>query len=124
MAISPVPRRVSPLKVKTYRVMQNLSPRLGPPLQVHPPFACYRTLRTFPSHPVMPLTSTEYNVGLALVRLSNIIDGGTDDDATPGKTLGGLIVDASEQGEHRRCMSLVPAWWPSAFDPATGKLAA
>ena len=73
----------------------------------------------------MPLTSIEYTVGLALVRLSNVIDGGTDGDAaTTGKTLGNLIVDTSGQGEHRRCVPLLPPWWPSTFDPTTGKIAA
>ncbi|CAM9570799.1 unnamed protein product, partial [Ascophyllum nodosum] len=74
--------------------------------------------------------SPEYNVGLALLRLSNVIDGalqGADGDAAAKTcgTMGSFVVEASpEDGERRRCVPMLPAWWPESLDATTGKVAA
>ncbi|CAM9238552.1 unnamed protein product [Ectocarpus fasciculatus] len=85
--------------------------------------------------------SPEYNVGLALLRLGKVLSpaSGVSTDASetvstglPGAqedshvhpALDCRVVGASSQGEEerRRCLPLIPPWWPVDLDPATGKV--
>ncbi|CAM9286295.1 unnamed protein product [Laminaria digitata] len=91
--------------------------------------------------------SPEYNVGLALLRLGKVLSPASGrtkldndaDDAVPPEPEAGLAggktnpaVDcliagaegSGQGGEARRCLPLLPPWWPVDLDPATGKVAA
>lgn len=69
---------------------------------------------------------TEYNVGLALLRLGKVMPAsGPDGSANPAVDC--CVLDGAGQGEAelpRRCLPLTPPWWPVDLDPATGKVPA
>lgn len=68
---------------------------------------------------------SEYNVGLALLRLGKVMAAsGPDGCADPDVDC--RVLDGAGQGEAepRRCLPLTPSWWPVDLDPATGKVPA
>ena len=72
-----------------------------------------------------PSLLSEFNVGLALLRLGKIMStSGPDGSANPEVDC--CVLDEAGQGEAelRRCLPLMPPWWPVDLDPATGKVPA
>ena len=76
--------------------------------------------------PLLRTIPSEYNVGLALLRLGKILSpGGPGGSANPAVDC--RVLGPAGQGEAelpRRCLPLTPPWWPIDLDPATGKVSA
>lgn len=72
-----------------------------------------------------PSLISEYNVGLALLRLGKIMStSGPDGSANPAVDCRVLGEAGQGEAELRRCLPLTPPWWPVDLDPATGKVPA
>lgn len=93
---------------------------------VHSPAPASKPTVSVPS--VLCHLFSEYNVGLALLRLGKVMStagaSGADSSASPAVDC--RVLDGAGQGEAelRRCLPLTPPWWPADLDPATGKVPA
>lgn len=68
------------------------------------------------------LRVSEYNVGLAMLRLDQILPRDRPEPGvSPEYPAVDLCVDLRDEKRRIRCTPVLPLWWPHDLDPRTGQ---